>query len=155
MIAKNATTIWERWDYDRRDPGMNSEALLIQSGNLNAWFYQTLAGINYDPACPGFKHIILRPRPAGDLTWVKAHHDSLYGRIVSNWKLAGGKFVLEIAIPPNTTATVHVPARAGESITESDNPAATSPGVKMLCRGNGEAIFEVQSGVYRFAVSHP
>ena len=58
MISKGATTIWERWETDTRDPGMNSEALLILSGNLEAWFYQTLAGINYDPEQPGFKHII-------------------------------------------------------------------------------------------------
>lgn len=34
MIGKGATTIWERWDCDTRDPGMNSEALLIQAGIL-------------------------------------------------------------------------------------------------------------------------
>ena len=49
MLSKGATTIWERWDCDTRDPGMNSEALLIKAGNTDAWFYQTLAGINYDP----------------------------------------------------------------------------------------------------------
>ena len=58
MLSKGATTIWERWDYDTRDPGMNSEALLIQAGNLDAWFYQTLAGIR--PAAPGFKKILIR-----------------------------------------------------------------------------------------------
>src|ERR1019366_10717099 len=75
MLAKGATTIWERWDYDTRDPGMNSENLLIQAGNLDAWFYQTLAGINCDPNHGGFKHIVIKPQILGNLTWVKTHFD--------------------------------------------------------------------------------
>ena len=82
MISKGATTSWERWDTDTQDGGMNGESQKILSGNLEAWCYQTLAGINYDPQQPGFQHIILRPRPVGDLTFVSAfpqvplRHDS-------------------------------------------------------------------------------
>ena len=111
MLAKGATTIWERWDMDTRDPGMNSEALLIQAGNLDAWFYQTLGGIR--PAAPGFKKIIIKPAIVGDLAWVKCSHESLYGRIVSNWQRSGNKLTLEVTIPANTTAIVHVPGKDG------------------------------------------
>jgi alpha-L-rhamnosidase len=111
MISKGATTIWERWDMDTRGPGMNSEALLIQAGNVDAWFYQTLAGIR--PAAPGFKKILIQPNLVGNLTWVKSHYDSTYGRINSNWKLDGNKFAMDITIPANTTATVVVPGKDG------------------------------------------
>jgi alpha-L-rhamnosidase len=111
MLSKGATTIWERWDTDTRDLGMNSEALLIQAGNLDAWFYQTLAGIR--PAAPGFKKILIQPSIVGDLTWVKAHFDSPYGRILSSWKRDGSKLDLDITIPANTTATVVVPGKGG------------------------------------------
>ena len=111
MLSKGATTIWERWDYDTRGPGMNSEALLMQAGNLDAWFYQTLAGIR--PAAPGFKKILIQPSIAGDLKWVKAHFDSPYGRIVSNWKIEGDQLIMDITIPANTTATVVVPGKNG------------------------------------------
>ena len=67
MISKGATTIWERWDTDTQDGGMNGESQKILSGNFEAWCYQTLGGINYDPQHPGFKHIVLSPRPVGDL----------------------------------------------------------------------------------------
>jgi alpha-L-rhamnosidase len=113
MLSKGATTIWERWDYDTRDPGMNSEDLLIQAGNLDAWFYQTLAGINYDPVLGGFKHIMIKPQVLGNLTWVKAHFDSPYGRILSAWKLLGKRMTLDVTIPANTTATVIVPGKDG------------------------------------------
>ena len=150
MMAKGATTIWERWDCDTRDPGMNSEALLIQAGNLDAWFYQTLAGINYDPLQPGFKNVVIRPRMVGDLTWVKAHHDSLYGRIVSNWQRDGNALTMEVTIPANTTATVFVPAKDASGVTESGKPAEKAAGVKFLRMENGAAVYEVGSGCYQF-----
>jgi alpha-L-rhamnosidase len=150
MIGKGATSIWERWDCDTRDPGMNSEALLIQAGNLDAWFYQTLAGINYDRCKPGFKHIIIRPQPSGDLTWVKAHYDSCFGRIVSNWKLETGNLKLDITIPVNTTATVYVPAMDAAGVTESGKPAVNAKDVKFLRMENNAAVYAVGSGVYKF-----
>ena len=74
MVSKGATTSWERWDTDTQDGGMNGESQKILSGNFEAWLYQTLGGINYDPARPGFKHSILRPWPVGDLTFVRSAH---------------------------------------------------------------------------------
>ena len=118
MVSKGATTSWERWDTDIQDGGMNGESQKILSGNLEAWCYQTLGGINYDPERPGFKHIILRPRPVGDLTFVRAAHRSLYGPIESDWKIEGGAFLWNVAVPPNTTATVYVPARDAAAVTE-------------------------------------
>jgi alpha-L-rhamnosidase len=111
MLSRGATTIWERWDYDTRGPGMNSEALLIQAGNLDAWFYQTLAGIR--PAAPGFKKILIQPAIVGGLTWVKAHFDSPYGRIVSDWKIEDNQLTMDVTVPANTSATIIVPGKNG------------------------------------------
>jgi alpha-L-rhamnosidase len=150
MIAKGATTIWERWDGDTAGPGMNSEVMLALGGNLNAWMYQTLGGINYDPEQPGFKHIILHPRPVGDLTFVQASLKSIRGQIVSNWKIEGDAFDWEVAVPPNTTATVHVPARADGRVTESGQEAGKAAGVRFLRRTKQSLVFSVGSGNYRF-----
>ena len=129
MLSKGATTIWERWDYDTRDPGMNSEALLIQAGNLDAWFYETLAGIR--PAAPGFKKILIQPTVVGDLTWVKAHFDSPYGRIVSDWKIEGNQLTMDVTVPANTTATIVVPGKnGGTHDVGSGHYQFTSPGPK-------------------------
>ena len=150
MISKDATTIWERWDTDTRGPGMNSEALLILAGNVEAWFYQTLSGINYDPKHPGFKQIIIRPRPVGDLAWVKADHDSIHGRIAVEWRRDAEKLTLNVTIPANTTATVFVPATDATNVTESGKSAEQAEGVELLRLEDGCAVFEVGGGVYRF-----
>jgi alpha-L-rhamnosidase len=150
MISKGATTSWERWDTDIQDGGMNGESQKILSGNFEAWCYQTLGGINYDPEHPGFKQIILRPRPVGDLTFVKASHRSLYGLIQSDWKIEGGAFVWSVAVPPNTTATVYVPARDVDAVNEGDRPAAEAKGVRFVRMDGRAAVFAVGSGSYTF-----
>jgi alpha-L-rhamnosidase len=153
MLEKGATTWWEQW---------NGHWSQIHScfTSLDAWFYQGLAGIRPDTAKPGFKHIIVKPAVVGDLTWVKCHHDSPYGRIVSNWKREGQQLTMEVTIPPNTTATVYVPvaAKPGEdgpakvatAVTESGQPASEATGVKFLRMESNSAVYAVGSGSYQF-----
>ena len=93
--------------------------------------------------------------PVGDLTWVKAHHDSLYGRIVSNWKREGRKLTMEVTIPANTTATVFVPAKDATGVTESGKPADKVEGVKFLRMENSAAVYGVGAGTYRFESTPP
>ena len=150
MLSKGGSSVWERWDQDTRDPGMNGESQMILAGNLVAWTYQTLAGINYDPAQPGFKHIILRPRPVGDLSAVKAWHRSLYGTISSSWKREAGQFTLDATIPPNTTATIYVPAKEAARVLEGGQPASKSKALRFLRMEDGNAVFEAGSGHYSF-----
>jgi alpha-L-rhamnosidase len=150
MVSKGATTSWERWDTDIQDGGMNGESQKILSGNLEAWCYQTLGGINYDPERPGFKHIILRPRPVGDLTFVTASHRSLYGPIQSDWKIEKGTFVWSLGVPANTTATVYVPAKDAADVTEGNQPAGDVAGVRFLRMDGGAAVFSIGSGNYTF-----
>ncbi len=150
MISKGATTSWERWDTDTQDGGMNGESQKILSGNFEAWCYQTLAGINYDPQRPGFKHIILRPRPVGDLTFVRASHKCLYGVIRSQWRIEKGSFAWDVAVPPNTTATAYVPTRDVRAVVEGDVPADRAPGVRFLRAEEGAAVYALDPGRYRF-----
>jgi len=84
------------------------------------------------------------------VTWVKSHHDSPYGRIVSNWKREGEKLSMNVTVPPNSTATVFVPAKDAASVTESGKPAGEAEGVKFLRMENNAAVYAVGSGDYQF-----
>lgn len=130
---------------------MNGESQLILAGNLGAWFYQTLGGINCDPECPAFKHIILRPRPVGDLEWVKCSFKSPHGTIRSDWNIEAETFHWQITVPPNTTATVHIPTQDATSVREGGLNAGSATGVKFLHITRDAAVFEVQSGRYDFS----
>lgn len=143
MVEQGANSMWESWDgYDSR----NHIPFCLISG----YFYKFLAGIQYDFMEPGFKHIIINPSIVGDLAYVSAYHDSMYGRIKSNWKREDGKLTMNISIPVNTTATIHVPSERGSEIRESGQPANKVKGVKYLGETNGKAIFQVGSGDYMF-----
>ena len=154
MVAMGATTIWERWDcYVKgrgfQDPSMNS-CNHWGLGSVGEWVWRELAGINPDEDRPGYKHFFIRPRPCGDLTWVKARYNSIRGPITSDWKVANGQFQLLVEIPVNTTATVHVPAKSAEAVTEGGKPATSAEGVKSYRMEDNMAVFEVESGKYRF-----
>jgi len=124
-------------------------------GNFARWCYRGLAGIRPDESAPGFKQIVIKPAVVGDLTWVEAHYDSSYGRIVSNWKRAGDQLTMDIAIPANTTATVHVPAKAAAGVTESGQPAAKAAGVTFLRMQDSAAVYAIGSGSYHFQSTLP
>ena len=92
MVEQGATTIWELWNGNTADPTMNSGNHVMLIGDLVVWFYEYLAGIAPDDAQPGFKHIVMKPMPVGDLTFVKATHNSPYGWIASEWHRDGKVF---------------------------------------------------------------
>ena len=131
---------------DSCDPGMNGESQLILAGNLGAWFYQTLPGINCNPMQSAFKHIILQP----DLTFVRASHKCLYGLIRSEWKIEAGHFRWDVVVPPNTTATVHVPTNDAAGVGEGGKPAAQAEGGKFLRMEDRAAVYGVGAGQYTF-----
>ena len=142
MTESGATTIWELWNGNTADPSMNSGNHVMLIGDYVVWLYEDLAGIKTDPQQPGFKHIIMKPIPVGDLKFVKASHQSPYGLIGSEWHRDGKKFDWQIEIPANATATVYVPA--------TNAKAVTAEGPKSSKFQNGRAIFELGSGKYRF-----
>jgi alpha-L-rhamnosidase len=142
-IEQGATTLWEEWN------GTSSRNH-IMFGEVAAWFYKALAGINPDPAAPGFKHFFIRPRVVGDLTFARAEYNSIHGKIVSNWRRENGKFNLQAVIPPNTTATIYVPAAAADSVKEGRGAAAGAKGLQFLKLENGCAVFEALPGSYHF-----
>ena len=143
-IEQGATTLWEQWN------GAESRNH-IMFGDISAWFYKALAGINPDPAAPGFKHIIIRPNIVGNLTSAEATYDSVRGRIVSDWKIKQARFNLTVTIPANTTATVYLPTAAVERITEGGKPAIKARGVKDFRVEAGRTLLGVGSGTYHFA----
>jgi alpha-L-rhamnosidase len=144
MFEHGATTLWEQWD------GQNS---LLHSSfiSIGAWFHEGIAGIQLDPAQPGYKHFTIRPGLGGDLTWAKAEYDTPHGTIRSEWRISAGKLSLNVEVPPNTTATIFVPTSDASSITESGKPIETSAKAPTNTESEGFAIFEVGSGRYRFS----
>ena len=165
-VEQGATTIWERWNSFTKEHGfggadgkqnasMNSFAH-YSFGAVCEWMINDLAGIQSDG--PGYDKIIIEPHPPTPgsnpdrppINWVKAHYDSIHGRITSNWRRRENRFELETEIPANTTATIYLPAGSADQITEAGQPLANADGVKFLRLEAGHAVLAVESGKYRF-----
>jgi alpha-L-rhamnosidase len=159
MIEHGATTIWERWDsfteefgfQDRKMNSFNHYAL----GAIGEWLYRVVGGLNPDPEQPGFKNIIVRPVPGGGLTWAKAAYSSIRGRVAIAWRLQNGSLDLEVTVPPNTTATVYVPAGDRAGVTEKGRPLEEAIGVRYLRTEGDTVVVAVQSGTYLFCSESP
>lgn len=143
-VKQGATTIWERWDGQKpdgsfQDKGMNSFNHYAY-GAVGDWMYRVTAGIEIDPKSPGYKHILIQPRPGGGFTSVTASHDSPYGRVSSSWTLTDGKFDLSVTVPPNTRATIRLPKAQVSGISEAG------------ARQDGnDVVIDIGSGTYRFS----
>ncbi|HEX8524974.1 MAG TPA: family 78 glycoside hydrolase catalytic domain [Tepidisphaeraceae bacterium] len=101
-----AKTVWESWDgvASRNHPAL---------GCVDMWFYEAIGGITPDPDAVCMNKITIAPQPLGDLTWARTSHNSPRGRIVSDWKINGSDFTLNVEVPVGTSATVVLPSKNG------------------------------------------
>ncbi len=137
MLENGATTLWEHWEYSDNTYSHNHPMF----GSVSEWFYKVLAGINPAPDAVGFNKIIIRPQPVGDLKWAKGSYNSVRGKIISEWKIETGKFILDVTIPANTTAVVEIPGDDAQLLGEK------IPASKLT---NGHTTSAIGSGSYRF-----
>ena len=145
-IEQGATTTWEQWD------GSGSRNHPMFGGGL-VWFYRVLAGMNADPEAPGYKHILIKPQPAGDITFVTYSNETPYGRASVAWKKDAAKFDLDVIVPVGSTATVYVPASGVSEVTESGKSIQDVSDVQFHHLEDGYAVFSLSSGNYKFSSS--
>ncbi len=169
-VANGANSVWERWDSFTTEHGFNG-ANGKQNAAMNSfshyafgavmeWAYRVLAGIDTDGA--GYRKVVIRPRPPSPgsnpdeapINWVRAHYDSINGRIVSAWKLEAGTFTLDVTIPANTTASVFLPGATPERTSEGGAPLATTKvaGIRSFTAAENALKVEVAAGTYKFTV---
>lgn len=120
QLKFGATTLTEQWD-----PRQGSSWNHFMMGQIDEWFFNSLAGIHIDLRPSATDPIVIRPRPVGDLTWVKASTATPFGEVKVDWKREGGRFTLDVEIPASASATVIMP-------------------------GNGDDVKRIKSGKYRF-----
>ncbi|TCD01839.1 family 78 glycoside hydrolase catalytic domain [Pedobacter psychroterrae] len=147
MIANGATTVWETWAASDNTFSKNHPMF----GSVGEWFYRSLLGIN--SAAPGFKKMVIKPQPAGDLKHAEGSYTSPYGKIGSSWVITDQQFKLNVEIPVNTTAEIWVPLKYGEQITESGKSISAVEGVVLQRKENGYAVIQAGSGIYSFVAS--
>jgi alpha-L-rhamnosidase len=162
MLENGATTLWEHWAFSDNTFSHNHPMF----GSVSEWFYKWLGGIQPHPEAVGFDRIVIRPQIIDELDWVEASYRSARGPIACSWKRTGKTVVMDVTIPPNTRASVHVPAQrlddvraigpvvGGKMGAHSEKiPAAKAEGVRSARLVGQEAVLEVEPGRYRFVTT--
>lgn len=57
---------------------------------------------------------------------------------------------MEVVLPANTRAELHLPAASAERVTEGGQPVAASRGVRLLSVEPGDLALRLGSGHYQF-----
>jgi hypothetical protein len=161
ILSQGATALTEAWD---ANPSDSQDHFML--GHITEWFYHDLAGIQYDPALPGFQHVIIKPAFVGGITWVNASYASVRGTIIDNWALTNGFATINVTIPVGSTGSIYLPMlgniatnllvkESGTTIWQNGAPAGSATGVTFdHVQGTGSQtclIWTVGSGSYQFA----
>ena len=147
-IEQGATSIWERLNGYTVENGFGGNNGMnsfnhYSFGAVGQWMLAYSLGIERDE--PGFQKFKLQPTPdpTGKMTWAEGYYDSMYGRIYSKWEVKNGQLIYEATVPANTSATLYLPAKSETDIIDAD-------GCSLVKFENGKAIYQLQSGRYKF-----
>lgn len=144
MRDNDATTIWEMWEKDLAGHSLLHSSYLFPG----AWYIDGLAGIKKHPDYPGYKRFVVKIPNKKDvgIKQVNASYDSPVGEIIVKWNSdESGKRSLEIVIPPNSMAYVHLPKDEWP-----EEIGKASPYIKLHADKKEERVYLIQSGHYNF-----
>ncbi|BBE18591.1 alfa-L-rhamnosidase [Aquipluma nitroreducens] len=142
-IELGSTTTREQWN----DGGSHNHPMF--GGGL-VWFCRELAGMNTDEDEPGYRHIIFKPQPVNDLSFVKYFTQTTYGEAGIYWENENEQFSMDVTVPVGSHATIYVPVRKEKRITENGNQITSTGDVRFLRDEGGYQVFDVKSGHYHF-----
>ena len=134
----------------------------IMFGSVDAWFYKVLAGINVDPAGPGFRRIIIKPYVVGDLKYVSASVKTIKGMVFSSWVKHNRSLVLNVTLPVNSDAKVSVPKmglkdvmvkESGKIVWKKGSYIGGTSGIIEGKEDENYITFDVGSGSYSFEIN--
>ena len=158
----DATTLWEVLPIWEKDYIGNASKDHPMQAGYDAWFYEAVAGIRPDAAAPGFRHIRFCPQVCDYLDWAFASVETAYGLTSIRWEKSKKGLTYHIMVPPNTTASVDIPA--GKRVTMNGKTLNSQQTQCVI--GSGEYTFvitpaEAESGkdafvaCYYFPNYHP
>lgn len=110
MVEKGATSMWERWDSDSADGGMNS-LNHYAFGAITSFLFRRIAGIA--AAAQGFSKVRIEPIMDARLGSAGATYRSASGTIRTDWAVESGRFRLDVELPPGIAGDVLLPGGKG------------------------------------------
>ncbi len=143
-IALGSTTTREQWS----TAGSHNHPMF---GGALGWFYTRLAGLQPSDAHPGYKQLLIKPMPVGDMTYAKYYLETVYGKAGVEWR-QGNTFEMIVKVPVGSSAIISIPTHKGKNITENNLPLAGRKDIQVLEEEAGYQKVKIESGEYFFNV---
>jgi alpha-L-rhamnosidase len=147
QVDQGATTVWERWDailpdgsihpgtmrpLDGDDGGQEGHMLSFNHyayGAVIDWVYRHVAGLAPTLDAPGYRRVMVAPRPVRGIDWARAAIETAYGRVAIDWRLeSDGPLRIELGLPFGVTGALDLPVSVNSRITvdgQASGPQAT------------------------------
>lgn len=93
-IERGATTLWENFDPEFMDSPNHHFW-----GDISAWFYKVLAGINVNPTGKNINEIVIEPHFIEEINKVNATHIMPQGEVSVSWVRKNEKLEVNINLP--------------------------------------------------------
>ncbi len=122
----------------------------VMTGSIDAFFYNTLAGIKLNDNYPGCERITIKPFIPDSLSHVKAQIETILGNVSVHWHKEDEGIIFKIEIPANMSANVILPNHDTLKITEGGNSAEKSEGIEFVSSDSEFTHYLVGSGSYEF-----
>jgi alpha-L-rhamnosidase len=145
QISKGATSLTESWAALKY---VSNNHMML--GHIMEWFYSGIGGIKQAPGSVSFKKIIIYPAVVGDLTWAETTYKTIYGDIISYWKIEKDNIVMKVKIPVNCTALVYIPQTDPNLIFENGILINQVNSVKIVEVSSESTLCQIPSGEYNF-----
>ena len=150
ILALGGTFTWEVWSPsdligDSMSHGWGSSALVAMQ--------ETLLGVTFRAPNPDGTTAITVAPPTRGLPRASGSVPTVAGPVAVSWRRTGHRMTLDLTVPANLTALVHLPASDASHVREGGVAASRAPGVVVQSVGAGLAILEVGSGTYRFTTA--
>jgi alpha-L-rhamnosidase len=144
ILGEGATFTWEAWDArktgDSESHGFGSTVLTVLQDDL----------LGVRVSAPGAAGIDVHI-PALAPMHVAGVYVTQRGRIPISWsRTAPRHFSLDVTVPANVVATVHLPSSSVRSVRDGHSAITHDPGVSAINAGSGEVVLTVGSGRYQF-----
>lgn len=108
QLVAGATSLTEAWD---ANPHNSQDHFML--GSADAWFYNTLGGIDVDMSRSNpAQRITIKPDALANIDWVRTRFAARVGTVESDWRHEGDKVHYTVIIPGGVLATVVLPSAA-------------------------------------------
>jgi len=139
QVEMGATTVWERWDALAPDGTIHSGEMATDdsSGMLSFnhyaygavvdWVYRYVGGLAPTLERPGYRRIVVAPRPSTAIPWARASVETRLGAASVDWRLVDADLELDLVVPFGAEAVLDLPVTEGSTVEVDGVPHGGAP----------------------------